>query len=227
MRVEFRSLPGLVPYAEALALQEELHAQRVRDEIPDTVLFLEHTPVVTRGRGLQWDPLREGVQGDRVRKMPLGVLPAGVEYCESSRGGDLTYHGPGQLVIYPICKLGGDGLAPKQDVGAWVRQLEGIVIGALGAFVGDARLAFARRENAAGIWVGDQKIASVGVSIRNWVSLHGVAINVVNELDVFRTISPCGFSGEVMTRVCDLVPGLDLAGWRERLEKCVRDVVGS
>ncbi|MGK5086754.1 lipoyl(octanoyl) transferase LipB [Bdellovibrionota bacterium FG-2] len=219
MRVEYRSLPGLVGYAEALALQEELVSRRVRDEICDTVLFLEHTPVVTRGRGLQWDPLRGGGREGCVRKMPLGPLPAGVEYCESARGGDLTYHGPGQLVIYPICKLGGDGLAPRLDVGAWVRTLEGLVIGGLDKFVGGT-VSFERRENAAGIWGGEQKIASVGVSIRSWVSQHGVAINVVNELDVFRAISPCGFSGEVMTRLCDVSPGVDFAGWRERLEAC-------
>src|SRR5262245_57388307 len=119
----FWSLTGLVSYSEAQALQLRLVELRAAGRVPDTVLFLEHWPVVTRGRGLQFT-------GEaRARHVPLAAeLPAGVEFTESERGGDLTYHGPGQLVIYPICKLDGQGFGPRQDITAFLRRFEGVLI---------------------------------------------------------------------------------------------------
>lgn len=204
--MEFKSLPGLVPYEEARELQQRLVELRAQDEIADTVLFLEHRPVITRGRGLQWNG------SDRPRHMPLpAVLPEGIEVCGSERGGDLTYHGPGQLVIYPICKLDGKGFAPAHDVEGWIRKLENILIQVLKTYGLEGR----SQPGATGVWVGEKKLASVGIAVRKWVSYHGMAINCVNDLSPFRLISPCGFDPAVMMRLADCAP---LTSWREELE---------
>ena len=193
--MEVVSLPGLTPYARAHDLQRELLEQRIRDEIPDTVIFLEHEPVITRGRGLQWS----GEQRDR--SVPLRTdLPAGVAYAEIERGGDLTYHGPGQLVVYPIVKLGTSAKFPKADIMLYLRELERIGVDEL------KRLGLAQArgvENASGIWVGDRKIASLGIAVRKWVTYHGLAINLSTDLAAFNLIDPCGYSPEVMTRLKD------------------------
>ncbi len=194
--MEFVSLPGLTPYSKAHALQLELLEKRVRDEIPDTVVFVEHEPVITRGRGLQWT-------GEaRERSVPLrSDLPAAVAYAEIERGGDLTYHGPGQLVIYPIIKLGASSRFPKPDVMAYLRELERIGVDELKRLgLTDARGV----ENASGIWIGERKIASLGIAVRKWVTYHGIAINLTTDLAAFRLIDPCGFDPEVMTRLSDL-----------------------
>jgi lipoyl(octanoyl) transferase len=205
--MQFRSLPGLTSYEEARRLQLELLERRGRGEIEDTVLFLEHEPVITRGRGLQFT-------GEaRPRHMPVPALPPSVAFAESERGGDLTYHGPGQLVIYPIFKLDGShGFAPRHDVAGFLRTFERVLIDEL-ATLGVGATA---RESATGVWVGERKLASIGIAVRKWVTWHGMAINVVNDLTPFHLISPCGFSPDVMVRLADLaaVPG----DWRAWLE---------
>jgi lipoate-protein ligase B len=142
--------------------------------------------------------------------MPLGSLPPGTDYAECARGGDLTWHGPGQLVAYPIFKI--------RDLGAHLRGLEGALIAVL-AELGVRGFA---REGAAGVWVeaeGTQrKIASLGVAVRKWVTYHGIALNVVNDSRGFGAISPCGFAPEVMTRLADLVPEAAAGDWRPRIE---------
>lgn len=211
--MEFRSLPGLVPYLEASELQRELVEKRVRGEIPDTVLFLEHASVITRGRGLQW------TGEERPRSMPLlAPLPAGTEFAESERGGDLTWHGPGQLVIYPIVKLDGSGFGPHHDVAGILRKLESVLIAELAGLGLRAEM----RENATGVWVGERKVASIGIAVRKWVTWHGIAINVVNDMAGFGLISPCGFQPEVMTSLAELAPEWARevgAGWRGDLEQ--------
>jgi lipoyl(octanoyl) transferase len=187
--MQFRSLPGLTSYAAARELQLSLVESRAAGEIEDTILFLEHEPVITRGRGLQF------TGAPRPRHMPVPVaLPSGMAFSESERGGDLTYHGPGQLVIYPIVKI-------NHDIGAFLRGFEQIVIDELGV----RGLTAEARESATGVWVGDRKIASMGIAVRKWVTYHGLAINIVNDLQPFHLISPCGFAPEVMTRVSDLL----------------------
>ena len=191
--------------------------KRAADEIPDTVLFLEHEAVVTQGRGLQWTGT------PRPRHVPLPApLPPEISFCESERGGDLTYHGPGQLVIYPIVKLDGRGFGPEHDITAFLRKFEGVLISTL------ARLDLkgSSHENAAGVWVGERKLASIGIAVKKWVSYHGMAINVVNDLKPFHLISPCGFSPEVMTRLEDLAPtwaSTHGAHWRVELEKILKE----
>jgi len=206
--ISFRTLPGLQSYTQVHALQLELVEQRARGEIGDTVLLLEHHPVITRGRGLQWSG------GARPTPMPLGAMPEGIEFAESERGGDLTYHGPGQLVVYPIVHL------KDRDVEGYLRRLEAIVCGVLASW----HLEASSRPGAAGVWVGQKKVASIGIAVRRWVAFHGMAINCVNDLGPFRHFSPCGFPSEVMVRIQDLLDAERreawlAQGWREALEE--------
>lgn len=196
------SLPGLTPYAEALKLQRSLVARRVAGEIGDTVIFLEHFAVITRGRGLQ------ASRGERHRPL-VGPIPVGIEYFECERGGDLTAHEPGQLVIYPIIWLGG-----RRDIGEYLRRLErwiGLVLKKYG-------LNPSYREGATGVWVGDRKVASIGITVRKWVTSHGIGLNVVNDRTTFKFIEPCGFSSDTMTSIDELMPSCLQKAWRPQLE---------
>lgn len=200
----------LIPFQRAWEFQKELVEKRARDEIEDTVLFLEHTPVVTQGRGLQW------TGKPREKHMPLPEVPEGTEFFEIERGGDLTWHGPGQLVVYPIVKLDGSGFGAHHDVTGYLRKFEKAFIQALAHY----DLLAEARESATGVWVGDQKIASIGIAVKKWVTYHGLAVNAVNDLTPFYTFSPCGFSSEVMTSIELLRPGQG-PEWRPRLEQSV------
>jgi lipoyl(octanoyl) transferase len=197
------SLTGLTPYSEAYKLQLKLVELRIQDKIDDTILLLEHTPVITRGRGLQ--NVSSSSSEEQVKQIPIsGSLPKDIEFVEVERGGDLTYHGPGQLVAYPIFKI--------KDVHQYLRNLEKILIDTLKTY----KLKGGVKENATGVWIGDKKIASIGVAVRKWVTFHGMALNCVNDLKPFGLISPCGFSPEVMCRMSDRVKLSD--SWREDLE---------
>jgi lipoyl(octanoyl) transferase len=173
------ALAGRVEYARALAWQEALVAERIAGGA-DTLLLLEHPPVYTLGRGA--DPRH------------LGLAAGGpVPVVRAHRGGEVTYHGPGQLVGYPI--LGLRGLRP--DVRWYLRTVEGALVAALARF----DVAAGRREGLTGVWVGERKIASIGVALRRWVSWHGFALNVGPDLSGFDRITPCGISGVRMTSV--------------------------
>ena len=210
--VQFWSLTGYPEYEEVRRLQLALVESRIEDRIPDTVLFLEHSPVITRGRGLQ----HTGVASvARPKHMPLGALPEGIQFSETERGGDLTYHGPGQLVIYPICRLDGQGFGPKQDIGIFLRHFEAVLIRVLAKY----GLAAESRPNATGVWVSGRKLASIGIAVRKWVTYHGMAINCVNDLSPFHSFSPCGFDPEIMTRLVDLGDfGSSGQKWRDELQ---------
>ena len=169
---------GLRPYEAALLEMRELRGARRRGEIPDTLILVEHPPVIT-----------VGVQGDDGMVPPEGIPVVRVE-----RGGKATYHGPGQLVGYPIVDLEARG----RDVRRFVRDVEEVVIRSVDEFGISARRVPGRR----GVWVdGERKIASVGVAIEAWTSFHGFALNVSNDLAPFRMFQPCGFDGRVMTSV--------------------------
>lgn len=173
---------GVVDYRAALELQDALVAARIREEIGDTLLLLEHPHVYTLGRG-----------GD------VGYItnaPQGVPIYRVSRGGQVTYHGPGQLVGYPIVKLAGI----RRDVSRYLRNLERALIGALGQFDIDG----SQRPGLTGVWAGACKIASIGVGIRRWVTLHGFALNVATDLSFFDAIVPCGIEGCRMTLITEL-----------------------
>lgn len=207
--MRFWSLTGLTRYEDARLLQLKLVDLRASDQIEDTVLFLEHEPVVTQGRGLQF------TGASKPRHMPLPVLPSGIDFAESERGGDLTYHGPGQLVIYPIVKLDGLGFGPKHDITGFLRKFENVLIQELASL----GLRAETKKDAAGVWVGPAKVASIGIAVRKFVVYHGMAINVVNDLKPFHLFSPCGFNPEVMTNLKSLIPSFVMGDWRAELEK--------
>jgi lipoyl(octanoyl) transferase len=174
---------GLVPYEEAWAQQRELHAARVADEGPDTLLLLEHPPVFTRGRRTEAADLP--FTDDWYREQ-------GIEVHDSDRGGRVTYHGPGQLVGYPIMQI--------DDVIAFVRTMEQAIIAALADEHIDAGL----REGLTGVWVEEQKIASIGIHVSRGVTTHGFAVNVENDLTPFEWVVACGIGGVQMTSVTAL-----------------------
>jgi len=172
--------PGLVSYDRATAWQEEL-VERRRAGGPDVLLLLEHPPVYTLGRGADPRFLGAGADG------PIPVVRAG-------RGGQVTYHGPGQVVGYPIVDLRGY----RRDVHWYVRELEQVLIDAL-AVVG---IEAGRVPGLTGVWIGGRrKIASIGIGIRRWVTWHGFALNVGRDLSPFGAITPCGIAGVAMTSV--------------------------
>ena len=167
-----------------MALQQKLVELRQRDEIGDQLLLLEHPPVITLGRGGKLDNLLA----------PPQILEAqGVRFFETTRGGDITYHGPGQVVGYPILHLG-EG---KRDVRKYVTNLEEVLI----RTVAEYGITAARVEGRRGIWVGNDKIAAIGVRIARWVTSHGWALNVNTNLEHFRLITPCGLHGTGVTSI--------------------------
>ena len=174
---------GTVPYPGALALQDALVNARRYDQIGDTLLLLEHPHVFTLGRGAD----------ERFLINP----PAEVPIYRVSRGGEVTYHGPGQLVGYPILKLEGR----DRDIHRYLRALEQVIIEALG----ELGIAAERRIGLTGVWIGLHKIASIGVGIRRWVTFHGFAVNVGPALQYFDTIVPCGIEGCRMTSIAELL----------------------
>ena len=175
---------GPIPYRSAWERQRELVAARQRGEIPDTLLLLEHTPTVTYGRG-----------ADRANLLlaPEEYARCGIALIETDRGGDVTYHGPGQLVGYPIVHLG-EG---ERDLHRYVRRLEEVLIQA----AGELGVAGAGRAPwHAGVWVGDAYLAALGVKVARWVAHHGFALNVGGAvLSGFETIVACGVSGRPVT----------------------------
>lgn len=173
---------GTLDYREGLALQERVRAARQRELIPDVLLALEHWPVYTRGR--------RSAPGE----LPMGedwYLMQGIETVDTDRGGKVTYHGPGQLVGYPIVRI--------DDVVAYVRTLEQALVAAL---AGEGVSARARPDDGpdfTGVWVDDRKIASIGVHVQRGVTTHGFAVNVENDLQPFSWVVPCGLDGVRMT----------------------------
>ena len=167
-------------YAEAFALQQDLVARRKADAISDQLLFVEHPHVVTMGRS---------GHDENLLAEPGLLERAGIEFYRTDRGGDVTYHGPGQVVGYPIVDL----RKWKRDVVAYVRGLEQALIDALGEF----GIAAQRVQGATGVWTSAGKIAAIGVHISRWVTSHGFALNVETDLDYFRYIVPCGLAKPV------------------------------
>jgi lipoate-protein ligase B len=183
------SFLGLTPYDKAHALQGDLVERRKRDEIPDQFLLLEHPHVITLGRAAN----RANVLADDATRARLGV-----ELFETGRGGDVTYHGPGQLVGYPIVKL----LAGRQDIRRYVRDIQEVLIRAARDFGVEAE---PRDGDFVGVWVGDEKLAAIGVRISRWVTMHGFAFNVATDLNYFQLIVPCGIRGHGVTSLQKLL----------------------
>ena len=167
-------------YGEALALQQRLVAARKEGAVPDQLLLLEHPHVITLGRNGQMQNL---LASSEI------LARAGISFYPIDRGGDITYHGPGQLVGYPIFDL----RDWKRDVGAYVRGLEQAIIDTLGEY----GIAAGRIPKLTGVWVGERKIAAIGVHISRWVTSHGFALNVNTDLSYFQYIVPCGLTKPV------------------------------
>lgn len=173
---------GRIPYAEGLELQARLVQQRQAGEIPDTLLLLEHDPVFTIGRNGKADNVL----------VPEDALKAqGFDVFETGRGGDVTYHGPCQVVGYPVLDLSPD----RRDVHRYVRDLEEVMIRTCAAY----GLQGSRVAGRTGCWIGDEKIGAIGVRISRWVTSHGFALNVNTDLSAFRLIVPCGISDRGVT----------------------------
>jgi len=168
---------GRTMYADALTRQTALVEQRIAGAIGDTLVFTEHEPVFTLG-------MRAGAEGN-LRWTSERLAREGVATARTNRGGDITYHGPGQVVGYPIVSLDS-----HRDLHAYLRLLEEVLIGAVGHF----GLAASRREGKTGIWVETRKVAAIGVAVRRWITYHGFALNVDPNLAHFEGIVPCGIS---------------------------------
>jgi lipoyl(octanoyl) transferase len=181
---------GLIDYAEALELQNTLVEERRAGRIGDTLLLLEHPPVVTLGVKTRGKSTNIVASSDEL-------AAAGVSVFETGRGGDVTYHGPGQLVGYPIFDLRPD----RCDVHRYVRDLEEALIRAVARFGIDAR----RVEGLTGVWVGpsgrEEKVAAIGIRISRWITSHGFALNVATDLGHFGLIVPCGITDRGVTSV--------------------------
>ena len=188
---------GRTSYTAALEQQETLVARRIAGEAGDTLVFTEHDPVFTVGvrRGAEANLLWDAAELQR----------RGIAVVTTSRGGDITYHGPGQIVGYPIISL-----APRKDLHAYLRFLEQVLINTVGTF----GLAAGRNPGKTGIWLGPRKIAAIGVAVKRWTTFHGFALNVNTDLTPFTGIIPCGITaaeGTVTSLHLELGRELDLA----------------
>ena len=206
---EIRRL-GVVPYADALEIQRALVEDRRAHRVGDLLLFVEHPHVLTLG-----------VRGDGGRShilAPPEMLHArGIEIYETGRGGDITYHGPGQLVGYPIVDLKPD----RCDVHRYVRDLEDVLIRTAADYGIDAR----RIDGLTGVWVGDEKLAAIGVRISRWVTSHGFALNVTTDLDNFDLIVPCGIADRGVTSLSRLLSRpIDTRDVQDRVASHFEDV---
>ncbi len=190
MQRQSRSLvvlrPGRLDYKEALELQEETQRKRIEGSIPDTLILLEHFPVLTLGR--------RGDEANILRSREE-LEAAGVSVYDVNRGGDVTYHGPGQIVGYPVMDLKEMG----RDIKDYVFRIEEVFIRLLSAEFGIK----AEREDKkyTGVWVGNDKITAIGIAVRQWVTMHGFAFNVNTDLSHFGWINPCGLSDKGVTSV--------------------------
>ena len=174
---------GLLAYAEGLILQNDLVARRRAGEIPDTLVLLEHPHVITLGSS---SDLGDVLLGEEERRR------LGIELFRAGRGGGVTYHGPGQLVVYPILDLKPD----RKDLHAYLRDLERVLIAVAGAFGVRA----VRREGLTGVWSEGGKLAAIGVRVSSqWIASHGLALNVAPDLAYFGSIVPCGLADEAVT----------------------------
>ncbi len=180
---------GRIGYQQGLDLQRRI-VERMKATEPDdaVLLLLEHEPVITLGRS-----------ADRAHLLASAdeLARQGVAVHETTRGGDITYHGPGQLVGYPIVPL----RAARRDVHRFLRAIEATLIAALGDFGIQGR----RAQGLTGVWVGDAKIAAIGIAFTRWISFHGFALNVATDLDAFRLIVPCGLRGKPVTSMAELL----------------------
>jgi len=179
---------GTVPYATAVEWQKVAAQRRIDGDPADALIVLQHTPVVTMGRVA--DP--KNVLASRET-----LVGRGIDLVEANRGGDVTYHGPGQLVAYPILNLD----RYRKNIGWYLRRLEETLIGVLDHF----GIAGGRIDKLTGVWVDGGKVAAIGIAIRRWVTFHGVALNVAPNMDHFKLITPCGITDRSVVSMRDIL----------------------
>ncbi len=187
---------GVVEYETGVALQERIRAARQAGEVPDVLLLLEHGPVYTKGRR------------SAAADLPMGEAwyrSQGIAVSEADRGGKVTYHGPGQLVGYPIMAIG--------DVHAYVRSIESALIAALA----EEGVAAGAREGLTGVWVGDRKIGSIGLHVQRGITTHGFSVNVDGDLQPWEWIVPCGIEGARMTSILRETDNRSMTCFRKRV----------
>lgn len=189
-------------YQETWDLQRTLHQQRVENHIPDTLLLVEHEPVITMGKS--------GKEANLL--LPIKLLQdRGIEFYHIERGGDVTFHGPGQVVGYPIFNIrqGLTGIKP------FIERLQNIIIHVLRDF----GITAGQREKLIGVWTDQGKICSIGIAVKHWVSFHGFALNVNTDLQYFKLINPCGLAGVKITSMREILNReVDLAAVKEQIK---------
>ncbi|MEI6807786.1 MAG: lipoyl(octanoyl) transferase LipB [bacterium] len=211
MRTKAIFIDGPAPYAGMADAQDRLLSARIVDEIGDTVLFVEHLPVVTIGR-----------RGDVscLLKSPEFLARKGIAVSQSTRGGNVTYHAPGQIVMYPILKLTGS----EADVHCYTTALEEIAI----RTAADFRVRAFRRSGMTGAWTDHGKLAAIGVRLKRWTTSHGMSFNVNVDLSGFDSIVPCGLRNESVTSLEAILGGKcpQLSKVRDRMARHFSDVLG-
>jgi lipoyl(octanoyl) transferase len=197
---------GVIPYRQAAAMQRQVRERRLLGELPDVLLLLEHPPVYTRGRRSRAHELALGEDFYRSRQ---------IEVVDSDRGGRVTYHGPGQLVGYPIMRV--------RDIGAHLRTMEAAIIRALADEGIGARSRHREGPDYTGVWVQQRKIASIGVHLSRGISTHGFAVNLDIDLEPFSWVIACGLPDVTMTSLARELPrarAIDADGFRARMTSC-------
>lgn len=186
--IETIHIRGQVRYSDALALQRERRAAVEEGRLGNALFVLEHAPVITLGRN---------ANRSNVLRTPEELAAMGIEVCETDRGGDVTYHGPGQLVAYPILNL----MLWKPSIRWYLRALEEVLIRLLARY----GLQGERKEGLTGVWVDDAKVAATGIGVHNWVTFHGIALNVDPDMSHFQLIIPCGIADKPVTSLKQLL----------------------
>jgi lipoate-protein ligase B len=198
---------GLVDYENALAIQEDIGRRRSQNKMPDVILLLEHKPTVTIGRFVKCDQ-----EETELKVSPEELDEKGIQLIRTDRGGRLTYHGPGQLVAYPIINLRERHLTVR----SYVRRLEEGMIRTLSEY----NIGATRQDGLVGVWVGEEKIGSIGLRIEKWVSRHGLALNVNNDTSAFDYIVPCGIAQARITSMSKVLGrNIEMAEVKRRLVK--------
>jgi len=201
---------GLVNYEKAYCLQNRLHRFRREGRIDDVLILLEHEPVVTMRRGGKRDNIL--VSGELLQSK-------GIRIFEIDRGGDVTLHCPGQLVGYPILDLKIHG----KNIHTYLRNLEEVIIRSLKVYGIDGQ----RIENHTGVWVGEKKIASIGIGIKGWVTFHGFSLNINPDMSYFSLIKPCGLESRTVTSMSEILGGpVEAKDFRQRLIEQFAEVFG-
>jgi len=198
---------GLVDFKKALQFQKEIFQEIKNNYFNSALILCRHYPVITMGR--------QG-SAENIKVSALGLRNRGIHMYEIERGGDVTYHGPGQLTVYPIFNL----TYLKKDIHLFLRQLEGLVID----FLSDFGIKGLRHKGLTGVWIDKKKVASIGIAIRNWITFHGMSINIKkDDLDNFSLIKPCGMDIEMTSLETILGKSIEIGQIKEILIRKFKD----